>query len=296
MIKIHQHTKTLFKALLTAGLLGGAAVASLGSGSAQAVGWMPSFVQQTNTPPALGPGHPFFNIGLTTWVFDQIGGSGSTNPPHSNFANGVCLESDAFCTSPVIADKQVTLLQWFSIPGDPLGTLPRYSELEFSLMPGDSYPWHVDLDFNPDDLDGGSLAYKIAIVTPVNNDLCISSTPNVICGPIFDGVRLASGAAVTKVYGTGYNPSAIDPKDGSTGVVTGIIDILNTPISPDYGPGGPSVLYVKDYWAGAQVVDNLENAYKQVPAPLPILGAGVALGSIRKLRKFSSRLKTFSMG
>jgi hypothetical protein len=44
------------------------------------------------------------------------------------------------------------------------------------------------------------------------------------------------------------------------------------------------------------VIDSINNSYTQeVPAPLPILGAGAAFGSIRKLRKFSSRLKTFSM-
>ena len=32
-----------------------------------------------------------------------------------------------------------------------------------------------------------------------------------------------------------------------------------------------------------------------VPGPLPLLGVGAAFGSIRKLRKFSSQLKTFSM-
>jgi hypothetical protein len=36
MLKINQHTTKLSKALLTAGLLGGAAVATLGAGSAQA--------------------------------------------------------------------------------------------------------------------------------------------------------------------------------------------------------------------------------------------------------------------
>jgi hypothetical protein len=44
-------------------------------------------------------------------------------------------------------------------------------------------------------------------------------------------------------------------------------------------------------------MDNISNDYAQdVPAPLPLLGAGAAFGSIRKLRKFSSQLKTFSMG
>ena len=42
----------------------------------------------------------------------------------------------------------------------------------------------------------------------------------------------------------------------------------------------------------------MENSFQQheVPAPLPLLGVGAAFGSIRKLRKFSSQLKTFSMG
>ncbi len=33
-----------------------------------------------------------------------------------------------------------------------------------------------------------------------------------------------------------------------------------------------------------------------VPAPLPVFGIGAAFGSIRRLRKFSSQLKTFALG
>ena len=39
MLKINQHTTTLSKALLTAGLLGGAALSTLGAGSALARRW-----------------------------------------------------------------------------------------------------------------------------------------------------------------------------------------------------------------------------------------------------------------
>jgi hypothetical protein len=57
---------------------------------------------------------------------------------------------------------------------------------------------------------------------------------------------------------------------------------------------------VKDEWSIAPgsvtTLDAIQNNYTQVPAPLPLLGAGAVLGSIRKLRKFSSQLKTFSMG
>ena len=41
--------------------------------------------------------------------------------------------------------------------------------------------------------------------------------------------------------------------------------------------------------------NNLE-VQQPVPAPVPFLGVGAAFGSIRKLRKFSSQLKTFSLG
>jgi hypothetical protein len=194
-------------------------------------------------------------------------------------------------TSPVVVDKQLTILNWSSIsspdPSNPSG-------LEFSYVPGDSHPWHVDLDFNPDDVDGGSLAYLIEIVPDFIYDRPIDPLfPPPIpacdlypgCGPRFGGVRLKSGSAVTKVYGTGYDANALDPRDGSAGIVTGIIDILNTPSSPDFGPGGPSALYVKDYWAAGQAVDNLENAFYQVPGPLPIFGVGAAFGFSRNLRK-----------
>jgi len=201
-------------------------------------------------------------------------------------------------TSPVVVDKQLTILNWSSIsspnPGNPSG-------LEFSYVPGDTHLWHVDLDFNPDDLDGGSLAYLIEIVPQFIYDRPIDPNfPSSIgacalypgCGIKFDnhnGVRLRSGSAVTKVYGTGYNATAIDPIDGSTGIVTGVIDILNTPPSPDYGPGFGRALYVKDYWTAGQSVDNLENAFRQkVPGPLPIFGVGAVYGFSRKLR---SRIK-----
>ena len=56
---------------------------------------------------------------------------------------------------------------------------------------------------------------------------------------------------------------------------------------------------VTDSWVitpGMGVIDSINNTYMQnVPAPLPLLGVGAAFGSIRKLRKFSTRLKTFSM-
>jgi hypothetical protein len=68
-------------------------------------------------------------------------------------------------------------------------------------------------------------------------------------------------------------------------------------------PDGPvplsgTSINVTDSWSldpATGTIMSISNTYQQVPAPLPILGAGAAFGSIRKLRKFSSRLKTFSM-
>jgi hypothetical protein len=201
-------------------------------------------------------------------------------------------------TSPVVVDKQLTILNWSSISSpNPINP----SDLVFSYVPGDTHLWHVDLDFNPDDLDGGSLAYLIEIVPQFIYDRPIDPNFPVPIGACalypgcgiefhnYNGVRLKSGSAVTKVYGTGYDATAIDPRDGSTGIVTGIIDILNTPPSPDYGPGSGRALYVKDYWAAGQSVDKLENAFRQhVPGPLPIFGVGAVFGFSRRLR---SRIK-----
>jgi hypothetical protein len=51
--------------------------------------------------------------------------------------------------------------------------------------------------------------------------------------------------------------------------------------------GGPEVLTVQNVYNGAGAIDTLENSFQQtqVPGPLPILGAGMAFGFSRKLRR-----------
>jgi hypothetical protein len=86
-----------------------------------------------------------------------------------------------------------------------------------------------------------------------------------------------------------------------TKTITGSTNLILKSI--DGMPDGPEALSgtsinVKDEWIldpATGTIMSISNTYQQVPAPLPILGAGAAFGSIRKLRKFSSRLKTFSM-
>jgi hypothetical protein len=241
-------TTMLPKALLTAGLLGGAALSTLGAGSAQAA-WNPSTDGIT-----------------TTCTFSAAGG---------------CTPGEE---SPIIVDKRLTFLD-INAPG--LGATDTFT-FEYRISDVD-YPWHVDLDLNSTTgiSTPGSLAYKIDIV-----GCQLSTDPNACSypfqGPSFKGVQLLSaresGTTVSKTYGTGWNGTSI----------TGVIDTLN---APDSGLAYGSTIYVQDVWTAAPgvTIDNINNNFSQVPAPLPLLGAGAVFGSIRKLRKFSSQLKTFSL-
>jgi len=86
-------------------------------------------------------------------------------------------------------------------------------------------------------------------------------------------------------------------KTVTTGGTTLVLKSING--VPD-GPGQLSGTFitVKDEWSSTVDgrISSISNVYTQVPAPLPLLGVGAVFGSIRKLRKFSSQLKTFSMG
>jgi len=192
MFKINQHTTKLSRALLTAGLLGGAAVATLGAGSAQAVD-----------------------------RFDCSFGNSIAHPLCSsiNWVTGWTLE-----------DKKLTNL-------DLSNTAPASGDFSFIYddfgTPGLSYHdmWQALITFDPD------------LPDPLNG----SYSYNLEMGPV--------------------------PLSGTSIHVTD-----SWVITPNMG-----------------VIDSINNTYMQVPAPLPLLGVGAAFGSIRKLRKFSTRLKTFSM-
>lgn len=83
-----------------------------------------------------------------------------------------------------------------------------------------------------------------------------------------------------------------DPASILTATFTGgtspvVLTSTNGP--PDMGAilGGPEVLSVQNVYNGAGAIDTLENSFQQtqVPGPLPILGAGMAFGFSRKLRR-----------
>ena len=240
MLKINQHTTTLSKALLTAGLLGGAAVATLGAGSAQAA-WSP-------------------NPGTTP----------TSNSYQCIFAPGGCAINDPtgiVGAPPNPSDKQLTLLSW--------GSIANGSTLEFTYQTPDSHPWHVDVDLAGNDTDGGFLKYTMNITDP--------------------NFTFSSAALMGAIQSN--NPS-VNKKIYSNSAFTNLIcDITIGPSANQTCNISGQQIWVQDTWVNGQGVDNFSNDFQQVPvpAPLPLLGVGAALGSIRKLRKFSSQLKTFSM-
>jgi hypothetical protein len=246
MLKINQHTTTLSKALLTAGLLGGAALSTLGAGSAQAAG-----------------GRFDCSFGATTTFIPLC--------RDINWTVGWTLE-----------DKRLTNLTFdptFPVGGPPSG--------DFSFIwndfgaPGLSLEdiWTTVASFNPDlpDPTTGSYSYNLAILDP---DWTFKSVE-------LDVDHAGTGQLVKKtITGGSPDPLVLTSMDGM-------------PVGP-VALSGTSI-FVTDSWVldpATGTVMAISNTYTQttVPAPLPILGAGAAFGSIRKLRKFSSQLKTFSMG
>ena len=238
---------TLSKTLLTAGLLGGAALSTLGAGSAQAA-WE-----------TFGNGYRcgFPGSGLAACEFGTETGTVPIDPP------GVPM---------VPSDKLLTLLGGSSIPD--------LSTVQFNYVTGgDSHPWHVDLDLSGEgqkDFDGGFLGYTMRIAEGFDYKFAVANLE-----------YAAPTDSVTKaIYG-----SLADYQTSSNAICTLTGDNSTCDISGKQ-------IWVRDTWAASPGIgtDNLANDFAQVPAPLPLLGAGAAFGSIRKLRKFSSQLKTFSMG
>jgi len=238
MLKINQHTTKLSKALLTAGLLSGAAVATLGAGSALAAG-------------------------------------GRLDCSFGNSVAHAACSSINWVTGWTLEDKNLTNL-------DLSNTAPASGDFSFIYddfgTPGLSYHdmWQALITFDPalPDPLNGSYSYNLEII----------NSPLTFLNVKLEDVQAGSTTVTKTITGGSPNPLILTSIDGG--------DIGPVPLS------GTSIS-VTDSWVitpNMGVIDSINNTYMQVPAPLPILGVGAAFGSIRKLRKFSSRLKTFSMG
>jgi hypothetical protein len=251
---------TLSRTLLTAGLLGGASLSLLGAGSAQAA-W------DVHEP-----------LGYICTVGGPFAcGSDPTPTPVARPGSGQYPQ-----------DKVLTLLgNTGLLSGDTIAFT-----IQQAATPNPS--WELGLDFELDRTASfnptGSLDYKVEITDPgyafQDSQLSslLSQIPAVPVGPF----------EVTKsVYSTPF-----------TG--TPILTLTNNELPPVAGtlvasntlPPGLQTIYVRDEWtipAGSStILDSIQNNYTQeVPAPLPLLGAGAAFGSIRRLRKLSSQLKSF---
>ena len=252
---------TLSKTFLTAGLLGGAALSTLGAGSAQAAWDLhgPLGYICTVTPTLGGSACEFSGPGATTPTTVA-----RTDPPQDPFKT----------TWP--NDKLLTLLGQSGLADD--------DTIAFVMQPGPI--WELDLDFSTDRSASfnptGHLDYKIKITDPAYFFTTAS------LGTLLTG---AGDYTVNKKFYT---------DDTFTTEITAWALSNPTPANPDTKSIGSQEIFVRDSWnipsGSTATIDDIQNSYTQVPAPLPLLGVGAVYGSIRKLRKFSSQLKTFSMG
>jgi hypothetical protein len=245
MLRINQHTTTLSKALLTAGLLGGAALSTLGAGSALAG-------DRRDCSFGLSIAHDkcvdvFGAPGFKGWVLGD--------KTLSNFK----FVPDIPAGGPPSGD--------FSFIWDELGA-PGFHDDE----------WTALAVFEPSigPPNTGSYSYDLAITQP---------------GWTFKDVELDSDHV-----GTGTEANKVVTDSSGAIILASLESINGVPDGPD--PLSGTHIKVTDSWEIDPMTGKImaiSNSFTQVPAPLPILGAGAAFGSIRKLRKFSSRLKTFSM-
>jgi hypothetical protein len=245
MLKINQHTTKLSKALLTAGLLGGAAVATLGAGSAQAMSLNCSF---------------------------------GTDISH-DFCKDVFV--DTF-TGWTLGDKKLTNLTYFPTIGEldapPSGTFSFvYDDFGAAgLSVEDRWTTLVTFDPTIPDPATGSYSYDLAITQPGWTFKDVE----------FDTMHVGTGTKANKIV-----------KDALGSTIASLESLDGMSDGPD--PISGTFIKVTDTWEinpATGNISSISNSFTQVPAPLPLLGVGAAFGSIRKLRKFSARLKTFSMG
>jgi len=237
---------TLSKTLLTAGLLGGAALSTLGAGSAQAASDRKdcSFGASIAHTTRCDSGFTWQLEDKTLKNFSFAPGTPAGGPPSGDFS---FIYDDFGAPGLSVHDRWTTLAMFDPAIGPP---------------------------------STGSYSYDLAIIEPYKS-----------AGWVFDTVELDSDHA-----GSGTKATKVVEVVGSPDVTLESINGM---------PDGPKSIYpatfihVTDAWdidSTTGTISSISNTYSQVPAPLPLLGAGAAFGSIRKLRKFSSQLKTFSMG
>lgn len=213
-------------------------------------------------------------------------------------------------TNPVPTDKQIKFING---PTGGSGTIDWYWEdvsgngdWRIPPDPPSIDEWHVDVDFFPDDFNlpvpgkGANPSVFEYIVQITEPDYYFH---DITLDAIFGAPNPGPDSTVQKdIYSViNHQPGILIGSITCTGFANG-----STFCTPSISL--PNSLYKQLYiidtaFYGGRLIDAYQNSVRQqvhrippAPAPLPILGAAAAFGSIRKARKFSSHLKTFSMG
>jgi|688.fasta_scaffold74948_8 hypothetical protein len=210
------------------------------------------------TYPVTADGHLIDVDGLEVWGPEpDLGYNPSTNDPASD-ANVFSAEGDS----------------GFSVKCRTAGVCHTYTQSEIAAAIGRSdLATSIDVDGLMTNLSGtldpGGLPYlkMLFSVRPIGG---------LDGAEIWDWSGVPGDLAVPLIHGGHAWDTAFDLRDKLIAEGFGDMALSTTPLGQDVN------------------LDAIEAA--SVPAPLPLLGVGAAFGSIRKLRKFSSQLKTFSMG
>jgi hypothetical protein len=141
------------------------------------------------------------------------------------------------------------------------------TDVEFDFF-GDQYLFN--LDFSPiSNVGSFTLDYEVAIQDPTKFFKAVDIDSNV---PTFP-----PNESLVATYTGGTNPVVLSSINGEQNPAT--LPVL----------GRPTTLLVSNvYNSNGGAIDSFENSFQQgteVPGPLPVLGAGVAFGFSRRLRR-----------
>ncbi len=131
----------------------------------------------------------------------------------------------------------------------------------------------------------GDFLFNLDLPTFTTNPFDFTYVASITGSPsVFSAVDLDSNGdnfanppsilTATYTFADGNSPIVLTSTNGSADIESVI--------------GGPSTITVGNVYNGAGAIDSFENSFQQtstVPGPLPVLGAGVAFGFSRKLRR-----------
>ena len=221
-----------------------------------------------------GEAKAYVNWALTTPLSYQT--FDAHTPPDGTDSSGA-FDPD---WSPWVGDKRIKILNGGTVAGMSVFT----NDVEWGYKPTSPLPWHVDLDQQGNINSASSFMYRLQI-DPTKDGLNICST-YATCQPYMGQVQFGIQAnnpavpvkSIYQAIGDTKGPLLLTLQSGETKSI----------------PGDATDIIVDITWPANQAVADINDNYKQVPAPLPLLGAGAAFGMLRRMRQVSSLRKTLS--